>query len=158
MYIIMATKEKTVKLPSCLTYGVKHSRSYVPSLVTQFLDERDEKGCMLKRHSDIHLLLRQESLQRKIGVDALRRYFDQNMMNGNRSGTTDNLTDDQLFELIPLKEVNNLTTAYEWACYLSDNEKELKSRYESYKKTRDKQDAFTKWFKSSADESKIKDD
>lgn len=120
------------KIKPCQTYGISHSRHYEPSVVTSFLDERDENGMLIKRHNDVHLILRQESLQRSIGIETLRRHFDQMRMNGNTSMSTDNLTDDELFQLIPPKSVNNLTTAYEWANYLQDHEADLKKKHKEY--------------------------
>lgn len=131
-----------IEFPPCQTYGIKHSRHYVPSLVTKFLDERDSDGRLIKRHNDVHLILRQEKLQRTIGVEALRRHFDSMRMNGNTSMTTDALTDDQLFNLIDPKEVNNLTTAYEFANYLQDHHKELQKRHKEYMKQAEKDREF----------------
>lgn len=142
-----------------MTYGLRHTKKYKPSIVTPFLDERDENGNLIKRHSDVYLILRQESLQRSIGIDALRRHFDSSRMNGNTSMSTDGLTDDQIFDLIEPKAVNNLTTAYEWANYLKEHEEELKAKRDEYVKTRSRQEEFERWFKpknkdKSDDESK----
>ena len=140
-----------------MTYGLRHTKKYKPSIVTSFLNERDSDGNLIKRHSDVYLILRQESLQRSIGIDALRRHFDAARMNGNTSMSTDGLTDDQIFDLIEPKAVNNLTTAYEWANYLKEHEDELKAKRDEYVKTRSRQEEFEKWFKPK-DKDKSEDD
>lgn len=138
---------ETKKPHPCLTYGIRHSRYYVPSVVSPFLDERDKDGKLIKRHNDVHLILRQEKLQRTIGIEALRRHFDSMRMNGNTSMSTDALTDDQLFDLIEPKAVNNLTTAYEWANYLQDHHKELQKKHKDYMKMIEKDQKFWETFK-----------
>lgn len=149
---------ETTKFHPCLTYGINHTRHYVPSVVTSLLDERDEHGRLLKRHSDVHLILRQEKLQRSIGVEALRRHFDQMRMNGNTSMSTDNLTDDQLFAMIEPKAVNNLTTAYEWANYLQDHHKELQKKHKEYMDKVAKDREFWSTFGKKDDKDKSKSD
>lgn len=146
------------KLHPCLTYGIRQTRTYKPSVVSPFLDERDSDGNLIKRHSDVHLLLRQESLQKSIGVESLRQYLDRIHVNGNQAFSTDNLTNDQLLDLIPPREINNLTTQYEWMKYLEDNENQLKLKLEEYQKTRARQSDFEKWFKPKDKSDKDKSD
>lgn len=134
-----------------MSYGVDHSKQYKPSVVAPFLREADTDGSLVKVHSDIHLLLRQKSLQRSIGVDSLRAYFDGLVNSQGSSMSTDQLSDDQLFELIPPKSVNNLTTRYEWAQYLQDHEKELKAKLSESKKFASKQKELNDWLKSLKD-------
>lgn len=118
-----------VKITSRRTYGAQHSRKYKPSVVSSFLVDRDDKGRVVKIHSDVHLLLHQENLQKKIGIDAIRNYIDQMHVNAT---PRPNLTDDELFGLIEPKEINNITDAWKFAKYLQDNSDKVKTAYNDY--------------------------
>lgn len=127
----MATKTTApVNLHSCLTYGISHTKEYKPSIIAPFLIDKSKDGKFLKRHSDAFLLLRQNKLQQTIGTDAIRAYLDNQRAAAIASLIPhDNLTDDELFQLIEPKEVNNLTTAYEFAQYLEQNSKQIKAKH-----------------------------
>lgn len=115
------------KIHPCLTYGKQHSRSYVPSILAPFLVDRDDKGRVVKQHSDVHLLLHQQNLQKKIGVDAIRNYLDK--LHRDPTPRPD-LSDDELFSLIEPKEVNNLTDAWKFAKYLQGNSDKVRTKYD----------------------------
>lgn len=141
----MATKTTTPeKMHSCMTYGVSHTKSYKPSVISPFLIDKSADGKFLKRHSDAYLLLRQNKLQQTIGAEAIRSYLDQQRAVATSSLIPhDNLTDDELFQLIEPKDVNNLTTAYEFAQYLEQNSKQVKAKH---KELATKQKDWTDYF------------
>lgn len=112
----------------CQTYGVSHSRFYVKSPVSDYLNELDENGRLIKRHSDVHLLLRQKRLQETIGVDSIRSYLS-SMVAPQSSVPMPDLSDKELLELIPPKDVNNLTTSHLYAKYLQANQDKIKENY-----------------------------
>lgn len=124
-------------------YGASHSKTYTKSVVSDFLVDKDKENGFTKYHSDVNLLLRQQSLHKKIGVDLLRDY-----VNGLEISERDkhDFTDDELFSLIEPKEINNLTTAYEYAKYLKKNSDDIKKRYKDMKKAKDDYDSYVKMF------------
>ena len=124
-------KETTAtNLPPCLQYGLSHSKRYVPSPIREFLVERDAESNFIKMKSDVHLLLHQKDMQKHIGTSVIQRYIDEQRQSAMQSLIPhENLTDDELFNLIEPKEVNNITTAYEFAKYLQSNSKEFNKRY-----------------------------
>lgn len=126
----MATKKIIVSVP----YGVSHSKRYNPSIVVDYLVERDDETNEVCINSDINLLLRQKTLQRRIGVDLLRDYV--NNLEREQSQKHD-FSDDELFQLIEPKDVNNITTAYQFAKYLQNNSENIKSKYESFKREKE---------------------
>lgn len=128
----MATKEQSVKIP----FGLGHTKFYSKSIISDFLCERDEQGNIVTISSDVNLLLRQKTMHRKVGIEQLRDYV-QNLMHENKD-TQHNFTDDELFQLIEPKSINNLTTSYEYAKYLQANSKDVKQRYD--KLVKDKED------------------
>lgn len=118
------------KLHPCLTYGISHSKEYKPSIVGQILSDVDEDGNLIKHHSDAYFLLRQNKLQQTIGAETVRAYIDQlRATQGSNAIDTANLSDDDLFGLIEPKEINNLTTAYEFSKYLASRSEQVKSKY-----------------------------
>ncbi len=120
---------ETTTLHSCMTYGISHTKEYKPSVIAPFLIDKDADGKFLKRHSDAYLLLRQNRLQETIGAESIRAYLDQQRaMHGTSLVPHDNLSDEELFSLIEPKEVNNLTTAYEFANYLKENGDKVKAK------------------------------
>ena len=126
----MSTKE-TKNLS--YTYGLGHSQSYSKSVVSDFLctvssDDCEDHLKPIKLSSDIHLLLREKSIHRRIGVDVLRDYVEQLQQKESELSRA-NLTDDELFQLIEPKSVNNLTSSYMYAKYLKDNSDKVKERY-----------------------------
>ncbi|AXF52719.1 MAG: hypothetical protein [Microviridae sp.] len=157
----MAKKQiESPSLDPCMTYGIDHSKFYNPSIVSNFLSEFDEKGNFIKRHSDVHLLLRQQNLHKSIGVESLRRYFEQQNMAGNQTAlfSTDNLSDDELFDLIEPKSINNLTSAYEFGRYLEAHDKELKQKVKDLRETRDRRTKFERMFGLNKDKETYKTD
>lgn len=124
-----------------MTYGKQHSRTYKPSVVAPFLVERDDKGRCVKIHSDVHLLLHEQNLQRKIGTDAIRNYIDSLYVNAEPRPA---LSDDELFGLIEPKEINNITDAWKFAKYLQDNSDKVKSAYKDYVAKRRELENFNK--------------
>lgn len=114
-------------------YGVAHSRFYKPSIVSRLLGERDSKGEMQVIRTDAYLLLRQNNLEKQIGVESLRRYFD-SLRGSFDFVDTSRLSDDELFSLIPPKGVNNLTTAQEYAEFLQAKSEEVISHGKEYVK------------------------
>lgn len=110
------------------TYGVKHSRFYKKSPVSDYLNELNEDGRVIKRHSDVHLLLRQKRLQETIGVDSIRSYIS-SMVAPQSNVPMPDLSDKELLELIPPKDVNNLTTSHLYAKYLQANQDKIKENY-----------------------------
>lgn len=116
------------KLSPCMTYGSKHTRRYVQSPIAQFLVERDDDGNMIKIHSDVYLLLHQKNIQRHLGVDAIRSYLNSMIV---PSSPMPDLSDDELMELIPPKDVNNLTTSYQYCKYLQEHSETIKQNYKN---------------------------
>lgn len=139
----------TTKENPCLSYGISHSKQYKPSIVSKFINERDEDGNLIKCHSDAWLLLRQRKLQETIGAESIRRYIDNLRVQQTTSSASD-LTDDELFALIPPKEVNNLTTSYEYSKYLQQNSDEFKKNYEKLTNMKKRNEQYTQWLDSLA--------
>lgn len=128
-----------------IRYGSSHSKKLKDSIISPFLRERDEEGNVIKIHSDVHLLLRQQNIVQTIGVDAVRQYLGQ--MLGSKSQTPENLSDEELFALIPPKEVNNLTTVYEYSKYLKEHETDFKNRYDKLIDSKRKYDDYMSVYK-----------
>ncbi len=127
---------KTVEIP----YGIGHTEYYQKSVVADFLldvDESEERQCKL--HNDINLILRQKTLHRQIGLDALRTYV-QGLER--QQAEQHDFTDEELFSLIEPKFINNMTTAYEYAKYLQENSKDVESRYKSIKGYKQRREEF----------------
>lgn len=122
-----------------LNYGKSHSKRYKPSVISSVLVERTADGRPVKLHSDVHALIHQKNLEKLLGADVIRSYVDGLARSDYGSIDTSNLSDDELYALIPPKAVNNLTTRYEYAQALKEHEKEIKDNYESYKKASAKQ-------------------
>lgn len=110
------------------TYGMKHTRRFKPSVFTHFLSEHDDNNNLVKLHSDVYLLLHQKNIQRHIGVDAIRQYLTSMMC---PSREMPDLSDDELMELIPPKDVNNLTTSYQYCKYLQEHSDAIKDNYKN---------------------------
>ncbi len=120
--------EKTIK--PCVGYGMSHSKFYKPSILSNLLAEVDDDGNLVHFNNDIYLLTRKEKLMQKIGVDSVRAYIS-NMLRAGETTERANLTEEQLFSLIDPKEVNNLTTQYEYMKYLKNNHSKFKKDYEN---------------------------
>lgn len=118
---------KQINIP----YGVGHSKFYNKSIIADFLVDKDDDNNISHINSDVNLLLRQKTIHRKVGIDQLREYV-QGLMHDNPD--MPDFTDDELFQLIEPKSINNLTTCYEYAKYLQANSKDVKSRFETLKK------------------------
>lgn len=115
-------------------FGINHSKYYKPSVVSPFLEEKDDKGRLIRRHSDVYLLLRQERLQKSIGVESLRAYISQMASRGEVSPIPADMSDDDLFNLIEPKDVDNLTDAWKFGQYLNQRKEELTGKYNSLRK------------------------
>lgn len=127
----MATKEnKIVTVP----YGLSHTKCYNPSVVVDYLVEKDDTTGEVCINSDIHLLLRQKTLQRRIGLDLLRDYV--NNLEREQPQKHD-FSDDELFKLIEPKGLNNITTAYQFAKYLQSSSESVKNKYEALKREKE---------------------
>lgn len=132
------------KISPALSYGLSHTKQYKPSPIAPFLIERDSKGRFIKRHSDAYLLLRQRKLQESIGVDVIRGYLDAlRSVHGSSLIPHEDLTDDELFSLIEPKQVNNLTTAHEFAKFLKSNKDGI---IEKHKQVVKEHQSRTKWY------------
>lgn len=135
----MATKKQTtVEIP----FGIAHSNFYVKSIVRDYLidvSSDEEKVCKL--HSDINLILRQKTLHREIGIPALRDYV--TSLEFVQSDKHD-YSDEELLSLIPPRDVNNLTTAFEYTRYLKENEKQMKQRYNELKQFKSDRENYLK--------------
>lgn len=114
-----------------IPFGIAHSKFYNKSIVSDFLVDRDDKKNILHINSDVNLILRQKTIHRKVGTDQLRDYV-QGLMR--EFPDTPDFTDDELFQLIEPKSINNLTTCYEYASYLQSHQDDVKKRFESLKK------------------------
>lgn len=116
-----------------IRYGISHSKRYAKSPVADFLidkvGESDNDICIC---NDIKLLLREKNIHKQIGVDLLRDYVEQLQRSAPTSSEQVSFTDEELFQLIEPKDINNLTTSYLYARYLQDNDKKLKSRYDEF--------------------------
>lgn len=119
------------------TYGLQHSKKYIKSVVADFLvnSSTDDEDKEVKINSDINLLLRQKTIHRSVGIDLLRDYV-QNLQRENSEQY--NFSDDELFSMIEPREINNLTTMYEYARYMQDNSKQIKSKFEELVKSKEK--------------------
>lgn len=127
-------------------YGLGHSKFYTKSVVADFLIDRDDNGNVININSDVNLILRQKSLYRKVGIENLRDYV-QNLMHEDKTRDMRDFSDDELFQLIEPKSINNITTAYEYAKYLQAHSKQLKERYEDMRKERDNYEAYVSKFR-----------
>lgn len=131
------------ELHPCLTYGLSHSKEYVPSVVSPFLVDKDSEGKFIKRHSDAYLLLRQKNIEKTIGVQSIRNYLDMQQAAAQRSSVdTTQLSDDDILQLIEPREINNLTTAYEYAQYLQKNSKEVSKNLDKIKTQKEQYNLF----------------
>lgn len=124
----MKTEKIEIIASNAQCYGVKHSRRYKPSPLAQFLIERDDNGNMVKLHSDVYLLLHQKNIEKYLGADALRNYINQMI---SPSYERPDLSDDELMQLIPPKDVNNLTTSYQYCKYLQEHSEMIKQNYKN---------------------------
>lgn len=109
-----------------ILFGHKHSKKYKRPIISDFLTSKDEHGNIIKRHSDLYLLLRQEHLKEAIGTEELRKYVD-NLYQPQVTRPT--FTDEELFQLIEPKDVDNITDAYNFARFLQDNDKKIRDKY-----------------------------
>lgn len=114
-----------------IRYGHDHSKQYKKPIVSDFLSVQNENGEVVKRHRDLYLLLRQKDLQRKIGVEALRSYVE-NMLQPQTPRPS--LSDEQLFQLIEPKSIDNITDAYQYSRYLQSVHGDIKSKYDELQK------------------------
>ena len=129
--------------------GIAHTKRYTKSIVADFLVDKDEENGFTKLHSDVNLLLRQKTIHRKIGLDALRDY----VQNLERTETNKHdFTDDELFSMIEPKDINNLTTAYEYAKYLEHQSEAIKEKYKKMKKDKETYDEYVKMFRPKKEE------
>lgn len=114
-----------------VSFGVGHTKRFVPSVLTNFLPLRDENGKVIKIMSDVSLLRHQKDLEKKIGVDSVRRYLEKLDASSRVSSplSSRDLSDDELFSLIEPKEINNLTDSYQYAKYLASRSSEVKDKY-----------------------------
>lgn len=112
------------------SYCAKHSRHYKPSVVAQWLMSKDDKGNILKFHSDIHFLIRQKEINKHVSAEVLRSYIDKLHYQGE---ARPQLSDDELFSLIEPREVNTITDAWQFAKYLEQNQQKIKSKYDDFR-------------------------
>lgn len=135
----MAIKNETIiEVP----FGLAHSNFYVKSIVRDYLfdvSNDDDKVCKL--HSDINLILRQKTIHRNIGIPALRDYVQS--LEFSQPDQHD-FSDEELMQLIPPKDVNNLTTAFEYTRYIKNNEKQMKQNYDDLKKFKSDRENYLK--------------
>lgn len=104
-------------------YGIRHSRTYKPSVVSPFLFDRDEEDNIVGIHSDVYFLLRQKNIEEKIGIQKLRDYITDLQIE--RKIGTEQLSDDELFKLIEPKSINTITDAYQFSKYLRDKQDDI---------------------------------
>lgn len=116
-------------------YGVKHSKSYRPSVISKFLMDVDDDGNIQQVHSDVYLLLRQKKLSQTIGSDAIRNYIDSLYVGSHASLTTD-FSDEELFDCIVPKEINNITDAHKYAQYLKAHSDDVKTKFNELRNKR----------------------
>lgn len=109
-----------------ILFGHGHSKKYKRPIISDFLTSKDANGNIIKRHSDLYLLLRQEHLQHAIGVEEIRKYVD-NLYQPQATRPT--FTDEELFQLIEPKDVNNITDAYNFARFLQSKDDDIRERY-----------------------------
>ena len=132
------------KVDTSYPFGFGHSKTFEKSIVSDFLVSVDNSNDsipsnerLMKFHSDLNLLLRQKSIHRRIGSDLLREYVEK-LQAPDVQKTQ--LSDDELFQLIEPKQVNNLTTAYEYAKYIEKNSKECEKRFKEISESKKKYD------------------
>ncbi len=130
----MSKKETELFIP----YGIGHTKRYTKSIVCDYLvDTSDDDDKVVKINNDVNLLLRQKTLHRVIGVDLLRDYVN----NLQRDLPEQyNFTDDELFQLIEPKSINNLTTGFQYAKYIQSNGESIRKKFDelkTYKKNYD---------------------
>lgn len=123
-------------------YGDKHSVKFQKSVLDDFLtdttlDDDDHKE-VVKVHSDIHLLLRQQSLQRTIGLEQLRMYIDKMI---SPPAEQHNLSDDELLSMIEPR-LDTITDAYEFSQYLQKNHEYIKGKYEHFQNLKKQMKTF----------------
>lgn len=118
-----------------INYGSDHTKKYVKSVVADFLVEKSDnsENPEYKIISDVNLILRQKTLHRNVGIENLRDYIDKLQYNQSEQH---NFTDDELFSMIEPKAINNLTTMYEYARYIQDNSKSIKSKFDELVKAK----------------------
>lgn len=110
-----------------LEYGSATSKKVQKQVFDELLCDTLPDGRVYKKHSDIHLLLRQQDLQKSIGIDVLKTYFE-NLISPAPLVDRSNLTDEQLFKLIEPK-LHTITDMYQFSKYLRDNEDAMKEAF-----------------------------
>ncbi len=113
----------------------KHSKQLDTTTLFKLLSSQDESGRCVKYHSDIYLLLREKNLEKMISQETLRNYVDSLRTN---VAPSPDLTDEELFQLIEPREVDNITDAYQFSRYLRENSDKFKGKYEELKKAHDR--------------------
>lgn len=132
-------------IPQFIRYAIGHSKKYSKSPVADFLiDSHGDSENDICLCNDIKLLLREKNLHKKIGSDLLRDYVESLQKQSSLDSEHVNFSDEELFQLIEPKDINNLTTSYLYAKYIKDNESKLKSRYDDILASKKHYDAYIK--------------
>lgn len=134
-----------------ISYGVSHHKKYRPSIISKFLMDVDEER-IIQVHSDTYLLLRQKNLAQTIGADSIRQYIDSLLVS---HSPTPEFTDEELFQSIIPREINNITDANKYAQYLKSHHDEIKAKYNDLK---NKKKQYLEFKSFRADSNKPKND
>lgn len=130
-----------MKMEMNVEFGNKVSKFFKASPVSGIsVVELPENGCRcVKVQSDITLLMQQEKLKDKIGVDAVRAWLDS--LGSDKAGfDTSSISDTDLLRFVKPRTLQTGSEMRNWSQYLKDNQDELlrqlksQSYYNDYKK------------------------
>lgn len=122
-------------------YGLAHTKAYKPSIVSSFLEDYDDKKRCLQRHTDVYLLLRDKKLQSSIGLETLKEYIEKFR---SPDMPVNNLTDEQLMQLVPIKEIYTFTERRQFMEFLEKKSEEIR---EGYKKAHENSSRYREYVK-----------
>ena len=132
-------------------YGLAHTKEYQPTVVSKFLIDKDSKGRCIQRHSDVYLFLRDQKLQKSVGLETLKEYVE-----SFRTPETPaiDLTDEQLMSLIPPKDLYTQTERRMYMEYLESKSKEIQESYKELHETGSRYKSYLRKYSSIANPEK----
>lgn len=113
-----------------ISYGALHSKKYRKQLIEDLTLCHDCDDNVIKKHSDIYLMLRQKALNTESQMTILRDYMSKIQI---REIRDQQLTDDQLHSIVNFRDINTITDAYEYSQFLAKNQNKLRDGYNKLK-------------------------
>lgn len=118
-------------------YGAGHSKKYQPQLIEELTISCDCDENVIKKHSDLYLMLRQKQIDSDAKMSILRDYINGMQI---REPVDHNLTDEQLHQIVSFRDINTITDAYEYSQFLAKNQHKLRDGYKKLNELIPKQD------------------